>query len=76
MQFCDHTLSMISIRTEHTDSNRGLETEICEALGKLTWIIENHSAAAWPLFDRLEKELETLRGRKSRLDRYLSLIHI
>lgn len=40
------------------------------ALEKLTWVIENHSAAAWPLFDRLEKELESLRGRKSRLDRY------
>jgi len=52
------------------DTNRGDEAKICEALAKLTWIIENHSAAAWPLFDRLERELETLRGRKSKLDRY------
>ena len=61
---------MTSKYSQQTDSNRGPEIEICEALGKLTWIIENHSAAAWPLFDRLEKELETLRGRKSRLDRF------
>ena len=53
-----------------TVSNRGPEADLCKALGKLTWIIENHSAAAWPLFDRLEKELEALRGRKSRLDRF------
>ena len=61
---------MITKSQRQSFNNRGLESEICEALGKLTWIIENHSAAAWPLFDRLEKELETLRGRKSRLDRY------
>jgi hypothetical protein len=50
--------------------NLGLEAEICEALGKLTWVIENYSVAAWPLFDRLEAELENLQGRKTRLDRY------
>ena len=61
---------MTSTRAKYMGSNRDAETEICEALGKLTWVIENHSTAAWPLFDRLEKELETLRGRKSRLDRY------
>ena len=61
---------MISENIRQIDSNRGSEAEICEALGKLAWIIENHSRAAWPLFDGLERELETLRGRKSRLDRY------
>ena len=61
---------MITRIIKQNDSNRGPEAEICDALGKLTWIIENHSSAAWPLFDRLERELETLRGRKSRLDRY------
>ena len=61
---------MISTSSQQIGSNRGLEAEICEGLCKLTWIIENHSSAAWPLFDRLEKELETLRSRKSRLDRY------
>ena len=61
---------MIYANIHRTGHNIGLETEICDALGKLTWIIENHSSAAWPLFDRLEKELETLRGRTSRLDRY------
>lgn len=44
--------------------------EIEGALEKLAWVIETHSEAAWPLFERLEKELKTLRGRKSRLDRY------
>ena len=61
---------MNAINTKQISNSRSLEADICEALGKLTWIIENHSSAAWPLFDRLEKELETLRGRKSRLDRY------
>ena len=61
---------MISTNLKKISNNRGPEAEISEALGKLTWIIENHSSAAWPLFDRLEKELEALRGRKSRLDRY------
>jgi len=61
---------MMPTYTRATCNNRGLEADICEALFKLTWIIENHSEAAWPLFDRLERELETLRGRKSRLDRY------
>ena len=61
---------MNSTRGNNAGCNRGEEAKICEALGKLTWIIENHSTAAWPLFDRLEKELQTLRGRKSRLDRY------
>lgn len=61
---------MIYANIHRNDNNIGLESEICEALGKLTWIIENHNEAAWPLFDRLEKELEALRGRKSRLDRY------
>jgi len=61
---------MITKSQRQSFNNRGLESEICEALGKLTWIIENHSSAAWPLFDRLERELETLRGRKSRLDRF------
>ena len=61
---------MISANLKQIGSNRGAEAEIVEALFKVTWVIENHSTAAWPLFDRLEKELETLRGRKSRLDRY------
>ena len=65
-----HIEPMISGNIQQNGSNRGHEAEINEALGKLTWVIENHSKAAWPLFDRLEKELETLRGRKSRLDRY------
>ena len=61
---------MISRSIKQHGNSKGPEADICEALGKLTWIIENHSSAAWPLFDRLERELETVRGRKSRLDRY------
>ena len=61
---------MIRGRSQSKKNNHGPEAEICEALSKLTWIIENHSLAAWPLFDRLESELETIRGRKSRLDRF------
>ena len=68
--FCPHIESMMSKIRKQTGNNRGPEAEIYEALAKLTWVIENHSSAAWPLFDRLERELETLRGRKSRLDRY------
>ena len=40
------------------------------SLSKLTWIIENHSEAAWPLFERLERELDQRTSRKSRLDRH------
>ena len=39
------------------------------ALEKLTWIIETHSEAAWPLFDRLERELETRLSRQAKLAR-------
>ena len=44
--------------------------DILVALGKLTWIIENHSDAAWPLFERLERELEQRSSRNARLDRH------
>jgi hypothetical protein len=43
---------------------------IREGLGKLTWVIETHSDKAWPLFDRLERELKQRQGRQVRLDRY------
>jgi len=36
------------------------QEELHEALRKLTWVIEAHSEAAWPIFDRLEKELVKL----------------
>lgn len=39
------------------------------ALDKLAWIIEMHSDAAWPIFDRLESELETRMSRRDRLSR-------
>jgi len=48
----------------------GLETQIRLGLSKLAWIIENHDEAAWPLFDRLENELNILQSKKSRLDWY------
>lgn len=46
-----------------------IQARILDGLAKLTWIIENHSEAAWPLFDRLEQELEQQQSRRSRLDR-------
>jgi len=44
--------------------------DIEEGLAKLTWVIETHSEAAWPLFVRLEKELSQLKSRQSRLNAY------
>ena len=46
------------------------QEELHEALRKLTWVIETHSEAAWPIFDRLEKELVKLESRQDRLDRH------
>ena len=46
------------------------QEELYEALRKLTWVIETHSEAAWPIFDRLEKELVKLETRQDRLDRH------
>ena len=51
-------------------TNGSENAEIERGLGILTWVIENHSEAAWPLFDRLERGLQQRRTRRSRLDRH------
>jgi len=45
-------------------------TEIQKGLAKLTWVIETHSEDAWPLFERLEKELLQLNSRQGQLKKY------
>jgi len=45
-------------------------TEIQKGLAKLTWVIETHSEDAWPLFERLEKELLQLNSRQGQLQKY------
>lgn len=45
-------------------------TDIQTALVKLTWVIETHSDAAWPIFDRLENELLKLESRQDRLNKH------
>ena len=46
------------------------QEELHEALRKLTWVIETHSEAAWPIFNRLEVELKNLEQRKNKLALY------
>ena len=46
------------------------QEELHEALRKLTWVIETHSDAAWPIFDCVEKELAKLDSRQERLNRH------
>ena len=45
-------------------------TEIQKGLANLTWVIETHSEDAWPLFERLEKELRQLNSRQDQLQKY------
>ena len=40
-------------------------------LGVLARIIDTQGDAVWPLFERLERELEDLRSRRDRLERHL-----
>ena len=41
-------------------------------LGVLARIIDTQGDAVWPLFERLERELESVRGRRERVKQYLS----
>jgi len=43
------------------------EQDIEEGLSILAWLIDRHGDAAWPLFERLERELESRQKRKSRI---------
>ena len=45
-------------------------SDIQKGLAKLTWVIETHSEKAWPLFERLEKELLQLNSRQDQLEKY------
>ena len=47
-------------------------------LGVLARIIDTQGDAVWPLFERMECELENMRSRRVRVDKFLqlSLIHI
>lgn len=41
-------------------------------LGVLARIIDTQGDAVWPLFERLERELEDVRSRRERVSRHLS----
>ena len=43
------------------------EQDIEEGLSLLAWLIDRYGDAAWPLFERLEKELESRKARTSRI---------
>ena len=43
------------------------EQDIEEGLSILAWLIDRYGDAAWPLFERLERELEIRQNRKSRI---------
>ena len=43
------------------------EQDIEEGLNLLAWLIDRHGDAAWPLFERLERELERRQNRRARI---------
>ena len=45
--------------------------ELEYGLNVLARIIDTQGDAVWPLFERLERELENVRGRRERVGRYL-----
>ena len=52
--------------------NKPVSVEDLEyGLGVLARIIDTQGDAVWPLFERLERELEDLRSRRDRLERHL-----
>ena len=48
------------------------EERLEHCLSILARVIDSQDDAAWPLFERLERELEDLRGRRARLDKYMA----
>jgi len=44
------------------------EKDIEEGLSLLAWLIDRNGDEAWPLFERLERELESRRERKLRIE--------
>ena len=49
---------------------RATEDELVDALASLARIINRYGDVYWPLFERLERELEYKRSRKARLAAY------
>ena len=47
------------------------EERLEHCLSILARVIDSQGDAAWPLFERLERELEDLRGRRARLDKHM-----
>jgi len=43
------------------------EKDIEEGLSLLAWLIDRYGDEAWPLFERLERELESRQDRKIRV---------
>lgn len=48
------------------------EQDIEEGLSLLAWLIDRYGDAAWPLFERLERELESRQKRKTRVQSRLT----
>jgi len=48
------------------------DKDIEEGLSILAWLIDRYGDAAWPLFERLEKELESRQKRKTRIQSRLT----
>ena len=48
------------------------DKDIEEGLSILAWLIDRYGDVAWPLFERLEKELESRRKRKSHIQSRLT----
>lgn len=53
-------------------SERITEQDIEEGLSLLAWLIDRYGDAAWPLFERLEKELESRKQRTARIQSRLT----
>lgn len=47
--------------------------ELEYGLGVLARIIDTQGDAVWPLFERLERELEDVRSRRGRVERHLRI---
>ena len=51
------------------------EERIERCLSILARVIDSQGDAAWPLFERLERELDDLQSRRARIERYISRRH-
>ena len=49
------------------DNAQVTEQDIEKGLSILAWLIDRHGDAAWPLVERLQRELESRQKRKSRI---------